>query len=166
MFIKAINKAKPFADQGRIVTFGILPTSAHTGYGYIEAESELCQKLLKGEKIKRFLEKPSQEVANKLIQDKKYSWNSGIFLCKASVILKELNKFSPEIIRQCESAIEEITTDLDFLRINRSFFSKCPSLSIDVAVMEKTNLGTVLPLGAGGMTLEVGKQFGKNKRFE
>jgi len=149
VFIKAINKAKPFANQGRIVTFGILPTSAHTGYGYIEAESELCQKMLKGEKIKRFLEKPSKEIANKLIQDKKYSWNSGIFLCKASVILKELNKFAPEIIKYCESAIEKITTDLDFLRINKSFFSKCPSLSIDVAVMEKTNLGTVLPLDAG-----------------
>ncbi len=149
LFLEAINKAKTYAEKGRIVTFGILPKTAETGYGYIEAESELDVTTMNGENIERFLEKPKKELAIKLIKDKKFSWNSGIFMSKASVILNELNKFQPELVRNCREAIKEISSDLDFLRVNEKYFEKCPSISIDVAVMEKTNLGTVLPLNTG-----------------
>ena len=148
-FLEAINKAKFYANNGRIVTFGIVPNSAETGYGYIEAEKELDEKNMKGENIARFLEKPNKDLAIELIKNKKFTWNSGIFLCKASVILNELNKFQPELVENCKEAIKEIYSDLDFLRIKKKHFIKCPSISIDVAIMEKTNLGTVLPLNVG-----------------
>ncbi len=149
IFLETINKAKIYAENGRIVTFGIIPNSAETGYGYIEAENKLDEEKMKGERISRFLEKPKQDLAIELIKDKKFSWNSGIFLSKASVILNELNKFQPELVKYCREAIKEIASDLDFLRVNKKYFSRCPSISIDVAIMERTNLGTVLPLKAG-----------------
>ena len=149
-FKKVIKSATTYANQGRLVTFGIIPTSAETGYGYIEAKkSPLEADKLKGIEISNFIEKPNKEKAEKFIQDSRYTWNSGMFLFKASSIINELEKFSPEIINYCKTAIEKDLVDLDFLRLEADSFKKCPNVSIDVAVMEKTKLGTVLPLKAG-----------------
>ena len=164
MFLKALNKAKTYAEKGRIVTFGIIPDSAETGYGYIEAENELDIKSMRGEKIVRFLEKPKKELAIKLIENKKFSWNSGIFVSKASVILNELCKFQPDLVKNCKKAIKEISSDLDFLRVKEKDFKRCPSISIDVAVMEKTNLGSVLPLQAGWSDIGDWKAVWENER--
>ena len=149
-FQRLIKSAKTYANQGRLVTFGIVPTSAETGYGYIEAK-ELPVKTDKvvGQEINKFIEKPNKGIAEKLIKDSRYTWNSGMFLFRASSIISELKKFSPEIIKYSKIAIEKDVKDLDFLRLEDESFKKCPKISLDVAVMEKTKLGTVLPLNVG-----------------
>ena len=81
--------------------------------------------------------------------NKKYTWNSGIFLFKASTILNELIKFAPEVVDTCMKSLEGIEKDLNFQRINNNYFKNCPDIAIDVAVMEKTKLGKVLPLDVG-----------------
>ncbi len=149
-FQTVIQSAKVYAEQGRLVTFGIVPTCAETGYGYIEAkQSNHKEDELTGFEISNFIEKPNKEKAEKLIKDSRYTWNSGMFLFKASSIIKELEKFAPEIINYCKTAIENDVVDLDFLRLEAESFAKCPKVSIDIAVMEKTKLGTVLPLNVG-----------------
>ncbi len=149
-FQRVIQSAKVYAKQGRLVTFGIVPTCAETGYGYIEAkELNDDEDQRDGIEINKFIEKPNQEIAEKLIKDSRYTWNSGMFLFKASAIISELEKFSPEIINYCKIAIEKDVEDLDFLRLETESFKKCPKISLDIAVMEKTKLGTVLPLNAG-----------------
>ena len=96
-FIKATKIAIELARNGKLVTFGIVPTSAETGFGYIKSQEQLNMKTLEGCKIEKFIEKPSQEMANKFFLNKKYSWNSGMFVFKASVIISELEKFAPEL---------------------------------------------------------------------
>ena len=148
-FVKTINNGLSYAKENRLVTFGVIPDSPETGFGYIEAENKLDPKNIKGEKILRFIEKPNLERAKILIQDKRFSWNSGIFMFKASLILEEIGKFHPELISSSKKALEGENYDLDFRRLNQQAFEQCPDLSIDVAVMERTNIGTVLPLNAG-----------------
>jgi len=149
-FQQVIQSAKTYANQGRLVTFGIVPTCAETGYGYIEAKKSPHQgNKITGLEIKNFIEKPNKDRAKKLIDDSRYTWNSGMFLFKASSIINELEKFAPEIINHCKNAIEKDVVDLDFQRLDAESFKRCPKISIDNAVMEKTKLGTVLPLNAG-----------------
>ena len=148
-FIKAIDRARDLAQDGKLITFGIVPTSPETGYGYIEAcDRELSQDF-EARKIEKFIEKPNLKLAQKLIKNDKYTWNSGMFLFKASSIVEELKKYNPEVIRACKEAIKYEYNDLDFHRIDKDAFEKCPSISIDVAVMEKTRNGVVFPLDVG-----------------
>ncbi len=137
------------AQKGRLVTFGIIPTSPETGYGYIQADEPINKNQIKPLKISKFFEKPSKETAEKFIADARFSWNSGMFLFKASTILSELEKLAPEIFQSCKSALNNEVKDLNFLRLDKEAFKQCPNESIDIAVMEKTQLGTVLPLDAG-----------------
>jgi len=149
-FQRVIQSAKTYANQGRLVTFGIVPTSAETGYGYIESKEFPNKKdQIVGLEINKFIEKPKKAIAEKLIKDSRYTWNSGMFLFRASSILNELKKFCPEIIKYSKIAIEKDLEDLDFLRLEEESFKKCPKISLDIAVMEKTKLGTVLPLNVG-----------------
>ena len=148
-FVERIYDGLIYSEGGRLVTFGVVPNCPETGYGYIEAEKSLNFNNGPGENIIRFIEKPNQNLAEKLIKDKKYSWNSGIFLFKAKTIINEINKFEPQINHYCREALNRHEKDLDFLRLNKSFFEKCPNKSIDIAVMENTKLGTVLPLDVG-----------------
>ena len=149
-FQRVIQEAKTYANKGRLVTFGIVPTSAETGYGYIETKNVPTEEdKITGLEIKQFIEKPNKDLAEKLIEDSRFTWNSGMFLFKASAIINELEKFSPEILKYCKTAIENDIEDLDFLRLEAKSFKKCPKISLDIAVMEKTKIGTVLPLNAG-----------------
>ena len=148
-FTRVIESSRKYAEEGRLVTFGIVPTSPETGYGYIEATESLSIQNLKGVPISRFVEKPNKESAEKFVSDDRFTWNSGIFLFKASAILSELERLAPEVVSSCRAALEQDMPDLEFLRLEREAFAKCPNIAIDVAVMEKTNLGTVLPLHAG-----------------
>ena len=145
---RAISDGLKYASLGKLVTFGIVPKSPETGYGYIEAFEELTTKKNISE-IKNFIEKPPKEIAEKLIKDKRYTWNSGIFMFKASKIIEELSKYEPSIIDLCRKSIDNKTEDLNFQRINKDYFELCPNIAIDVAVMEKTKLGVVLSLDAG-----------------
>jgi len=148
-FIKVIDKALDDVKKGKIITFGITPNKPETGFGYIESEKELDNKKLKGEKIVNFIEKPDLETAKKLVCDKRFAWNSGIFFFKAEVFLEELIKYKENIYKLCKKSLSSNTLDLDFQRIEVNSFSSCEDISIDKAIMEKTNLGVVYPLKAG-----------------
>lgn len=145
-FNNTIKRAIPLACEGKLVTFGIVPSSAHTGYGYIKAGSELNNV---GFEVNEFVEKPNLETAQKYLETGKYYWNSGMFLFKASTYLEELKRFKPEIASACVKSLEKTTQDLDFIRIDADAFAKCPDDSIDYAVMERTDKAVVVPLDAG-----------------
>ena len=144
-FTNAVNNAVPLAESGKLVTFGIVPTEAHTGYGYIKMGDQDGS----GFVVDKFVEKPSCAVARGYIESGNYLWNSGMFLFKASRYLEELEKFRPDIYAPCVGSAEELASDLDFLRVNKQVFEKCPSESIDYAVMEKTADAVVVPMDAG-----------------
>ena len=148
-FINVINKGLAYAKQNRLITFGVLPTKPETGYGYIKAENPFKKDIVEAIKIDKFIEKPDLDTARTFLEDKKYLWNSGIFAFKADIFINEVKKYSSKIFEICNSSLLNSENDLDFKRINKSYFSKCPNISIDVAIMEKTNLGTVLNLNAG-----------------
>ena len=145
-FNKGLQKAFELANKGRIVTFGIKPSSPNTGFGYIESKIPLDYGTAEGLEIKRFVEKPNLSLAEDFLLDEKYSWNSGMFVFKANTIISEMERFYPEINNSCRKAWETLVDDLDFKRVDKKVFEKCPSCSIDVAVMEKTNIGSVVPL--------------------
>ena len=147
-FQKSIKLGLPHAKKGKIVTFGIKPTSPETGFGYIESK-DIIEKDNSYSPIVKFIEKPNQNIANKLIKDNHFTWNSGIFLVKASSIIEELNKFEPNIIDLCQKSLKTNSRDFYFRRIDKEVFRKCPDISIDNAVMENTNLGVVIALNAG-----------------
>ena len=147
-FRNVIQKGLKHANDSRLVTFGIIPTKPETGYGYIETFDEINTNS-ESSKIKNFIEKPNLELAKKLYKSKNHLWNSGIFLFKASTIIDELKNHQPEIVEICEKSLSKGLVDLDFFRIDKHIFNKCPNIPIDIAVMEKTKLGTVLNLQAG-----------------
>ena len=148
-FRNAIQAGRSTAEAGRLVTFGIVPTAPETGYGYIEAGESLQTDTLTPVPIARFVEKPDRTTAEKFLASGRFTWNSGMFLFKASAMLAELERLAPEVVSCCRAALEQDVADLDFLRLEREAFAKCPNVAIDVAVMEKTKLGSVLPLAAG-----------------
>jgi len=145
-FHDAIKIAHKLAENNKLVTFGIIPQSAETGYGYIEIE-----KTDKAEyfDIKSFVEKPNKKNAINFLNSGNYLWNSGMFMFNASVYLSELNKFEPEILTSCKKSLSNEFKDLEFIRIDKKEFCKSPNQSIDYAVMEKTNKAKVVPLDAG-----------------
>ena len=146
--IKVLEIGKNYANKGRLVTFGVKPKYPETGYGYIESTTILNGDN-EGANIKRFIEKPSLINAKKYIKNKNFFWNSGIFLFKAKDILKELKILEPKIYENCQQSINSSKIDLDFERIEIKHFSKCENISLDVAIMEKTSLGTVIPMEIG-----------------
>ncbi len=148
-FLEVIKRGLKYVDENKLVTFGIIPKSPETGYGYIKGETSFSKVDFKGSNILEFTEKPDLETAKKFIKDKRYTWNSGMFMFTATSILNEIKRFSPEIYAQCFNSIEESNKDLDFQRLNKDHFLKCPNLSIDCAVMEKTTKGVVLPMDVG-----------------
>lgn len=143
-FLDSINKAKPYAESGKLVTFGIVPTAPETGYGYIQRGSSLNQGV--GFEVRKFIEKPNLAVAEGYLASGDFYWNSGMFLIKASRYLSELKRCSPTIFDVCEKAVANSSTDLDFIRIDDETFKHCPEDSIDYAVMEKTEDAVVVPM--------------------
>ncbi|GAB3333584.1 mannose-1-phosphate guanyltransferase [Bordetella tumulicola] len=145
-FHAAINTAIPIAEAGRLVTFGIVPERAETGYGYIQRGEELeCG----GFGISRFFEKPSKEIAEEYLESGDYFWNSGMFMFRAGRYLEELEKYCPEVLQACQAALSTPSLDSDFIRITETDFLASPNISIDYAVMEHTTNGAVVPLSAG-----------------
>ena len=147
-FLTVIDTGLKFAEKNKLVTFGVIPKSPEIGYGYIKAKKPV-EDNVEGFDIESFTEKPDLETAQKLIKDNRYTWNSGMFMFKAKEIIKEINKFSPEILISCKKAINKSKFDLVFQRLDKASFEKCNDISIDVAVMEKTSRGIVIPLDAG-----------------
>ncbi|CAA0118106.1 mannose-1-phosphate guanylyltransferase/mannose-6-phosphate isomerase [Zhongshania aliphaticivorans] len=145
-FHTAVEVAKAQAEAGKVVTFGIVPESAHTGYGYIQRGAESGNGAYA---VSRFVEKPGADTAQSYLNDGGYYWNSGMFLVAADVYLAELKAFRPDIYDACEKAYLGKSRDVDFLRIDAEAFKACPDESIDYAVMEKTDKAVVVPLSAG-----------------
>lgn len=140
-FLRSIEKAKSLAEQGYLVTLGVVPTRAETGYGYIQ-KGEIIDS---GFKVQKFVEKPNAEKAQSYFQSGKYFWNSGMFLFSASRYLSELKKLQPKMYQLCEMAYEKQIKDLDFIRLGADFHNS-PNISIDYAVMEHADQIAVVPL--------------------
>ncbi|GLR72895.1 mannose-1-phosphate guanyltransferase [Agaribacter marinus] len=144
-FEEAIDKAYKLAGQDKLVTFGIVPQEAHTGYGYIKSGNKNTH----GFVVSEFVEKPDKKTAEAYLSTGKYYWNSGMFMFKTNVYLRELKKHRPDIYAACEKACERTSDDLDFVRLEKTAFEACPDESIDYAVMEKTSDACMVPLDAG-----------------
>jgi len=144
-FHQSITVASKLAENDKLITFGIVPDKAETGYGYIEANINNTDTYYS---IKLFTEKPNQKNAKKYLDSGNYLWNSGMFMFKSSVYLNELEKFEPEILSACKKSCTTENIDSDFIRIDNDAFHQCPNESIDYAVMEHTKNGVVVPLDA------------------
>ncbi len=144
-FLATVKKALPLAESGKLVTFGIKAREPNTGYGYIKRGIKTGE----GYIVDKFEEKPSKDLAEKYVNSGNYFWNSGMFLFKSSTYLSELKKFRPDIYRACVSAHKSIEADLDFLRIDKENFLKCPSESIDYAVMQETSDAVMVIMDVG-----------------
>lgn len=132
-----IARAAATARSGRLVTFGIKPTHAATGYGYIRRGSA-HRDVPDAYAVAQFVEKPNAAKAAEFLRSGEFYWNSGMFVLPAAKFLSELERYRPEILAASRLALERAGTDLDFCRLDAEAFSKCPSDSIDYAVMEKT----------------------------
>ena len=144
-FHQAINIASNQAQEGKLATFGIVPTDANTGYGYIKAS--------KGDdnsahKVEEFVEKPDLETAEKYLEQGNYLWNSGMFMFKAATLIDELTVHSLDIVNSVSDAVNNAEQDLDFIRLDKQAFESSPSDSIDYALMEKSDNVVVVPLDA------------------
>ncbi len=144
-FCDAVRQAQPLAEAGNLVTFGIVPKNAATGYGYIKRGSTEGNGFI----VDQFVEKPDLDTAEEYLATGEYYWNSGMFMFKAQAYLKELEKFKPDMVTNCRRAVGNIREDIGFLRLDPEAFGKCESDSIDYAVMEKTDLACVVPMDAG-----------------
>ena len=142
-FQTAVRHGTGAAMQSQLVTFGIKPSKAETGYGYIKRGNELKENTYK---VERFVEKPDKATAEAYLQSGKYYWNSGMFLFRPSSYLEELERYEPDMLAACRSAYENASKDLDFLRLERESFERSPSNSIDYAVMENTDNAAVVVL--------------------
>jgi mannose-1-phosphate guanylyltransferase len=145
-FHTCIKAALPLADAGKLVTFGIVPTHAETGYGYLEKGDSIGEG---GFRVNRFVEKPDLETAKGYLAGEAHFWNSGMFMFGASRYLTELEKFSPDIFAACREALSKGEQDMHFTRVDHNAFMNCPENSIDYAVMEKTADAVMVPLDAG-----------------
>jgi mannose-1-phosphate guanylyltransferase/mannose-6-phosphate isomerase len=148
-FRAAVRAAAPAAEQGALVTFGILPKAPETGFGYIQAAAGDGVR-----KVLRFVEKPDLATARAYLEEGGYYWNSGMFLFRASRYLEELAKYRPDILAAARAACEHLdpddpTHDSVFLRLDRDAFAAAPSESIDYAVMENTDAAMVLAVDIG-----------------
>ena len=144
-FQAAVLKGMPAAEDDKLVTFGIVPTSPETGYGYIRATPDNGSAV----PVEKFVEKPDATAATSYLKSGNYFWNSGMFLFKASSFLDELKALAPDMYAACEKAMADKTLDGDFVRPDAEAFAACPSDSIDYAVMEKSKNAMMVPLDAG-----------------
>jgi mannose-1-phosphate guanylyltransferase/mannose-1-phosphate guanylyltransferase/mannose-6-phosphate isomerase len=147
-FYAAIKAAEPAAQDGQLLTFGIVANSPETGYGYIQAGESLSGSA-SVMRVSRFVEKPNLATAENYLEQGDYFWNSGMFLFRADAYLDALAKYQPEVLQACKQALLEISHDADFVRIGEEAFSQCPDISVDYAVMELTDNAAVVPLDAG-----------------
>ena len=144
--IDAIEKAASASSQGKLVTFGLVPSRAETGYGYIKRGEALATDV---SVLEQFVEKPDQPTAEGYIASGDYVWNSGMFMFTAARYLESLGEFQPEMADVCERAMAQAERDMDFIRPDAEVFATCASDSIDYAVMEHTPEGAVVSLDCG-----------------
>ncbi len=151
--LNALKDASPAAQKGFLVTFGIKPDKPETGYGYIKSgeyidKAEDARGHIKNSTsyVTKFVEKPQKDIAKAMLAEGGYYWNSGMFLFRADALLREMEKFSPDIVDICKHAWSQRKQDFDFIRPDAAVLAACPAESIDYAVMEHTDKAAVLPL--------------------
>jgi mannose-1-phosphate guanylyltransferase / mannose-6-phosphate isomerase len=144
-FHRAVVAGMAAAEAGRLVTFGVTPHRADTGYGYIQVGAPIdgSDNVLS---VDRFIEKPGREMAERFVASGSFYWNSGIFLLGAQHYLDELQRLHPAILDACKRSLDGGRNDLNFLRLDGAAFSAAPTLSIDHAVMEHTDRAAVVPV--------------------
>ena len=145
-FEQAIKQASQSAIDGNILTFGIVPDSAHTGYGYIKTHNNDSSSILD---VSNFVEKPDAETVQGYLDSGEYYWNSGMFLFKATKMIAELEQHQPELFLACQKAVFHSEVDLDFVRLESNAFYDAPTISIDYAVMERSSQIKLVTLAAG-----------------
>jgi mannose-1-phosphate guanylyltransferase/mannose-6-phosphate isomerase len=145
-FVAAVEKAHAPAREGRLMTFGVVPSAPETGYGYIKCGPALGEDLFE---LERFVEKPDEATARGYLEHGSYLWNSGMFLLGAQGYLDELQTLAPDMLACCRDAMAAATSDMHFVRPDPAIFERCPGDSIDYAVMEKTDKGGVVALDCG-----------------
>lgn len=144
-FQAAVQIGAAEAEEGRLVTFGIVPTKPETGYGYVRAKRNGNRPVA----VEEFVEKPDASNARRYLDDGGYFWNSGMFLFSAATYLKELESQAPDILAACKESMAGKSRDGDFIRPDADAFKRCRSDSIDYAVMEKSDNSSMVPLDAG-----------------
>ena len=145
-FHRAIDIARKQAQTGKLTTFGIIPTDANTGYGYIKLSKDINDGAYNAEE---FIEKPDLKTAKSYLGQGSYLWNSGMFMFQPDVLIDELTTHSPDIVASVKDAINNAAQDFDFIRLNKEAFELSPSNSIDYALMEKSKSVVVVPLDVG-----------------
>lgn len=150
-FMEKVNVAAQAAGQGHLVTFGITPEYAETGYGYIHQGARMNGPLegLGVHAIERFVEKPDSATAQSYLEAGDYSWNSGMFLFAADTFLEEMALHQPTLLGQVGKALDLGEKTSDFVRLEQEAFAACENISVDYAVMEHTTKGAVVPLACG-----------------
>lgn len=146
VFTRAVERGSRLADDGLLVTFGIIPNRPETGYGYIRRGAKLGDDSYA---VASFVEKPDQATAESYLASGDYFWNSGIFLMRADRWLDEVGDKRPDILAACQRAMQGAKPDVDFVRLDKQAFVECPKDSIDYAVMEKTDQAAMIALDAG-----------------
>ncbi|MGV3490512.1 MAG: mannose-1-phosphate guanylyltransferase/mannose-6-phosphate isomerase [Devosia sp.] len=139
----SVEAAAAAARAGRLVTFGITPTAPETGYGYIQAGSELGGGVLS---VARFVEKPDRETAAQMIASGGYYWNSGTFMLAVAGFLDEVERLAPETFAATRAAVSDARTDLDFIRLDEQGFATAPNISVDYAIFERSQQVALVPV--------------------
>ncbi len=147
-FRKAIDAARPAAEAGSIVTFGITPDRPETGYGYLELTGADHPKGAP-EPLKSFVEKPNVSRAKQMLASGRFLWNAGIFLVSVSSIRAAFERYAPDMIGPAEAALKGAKQDLGFRRLDKAAFAQCPKISLDYAIMEKADNLQVLAFSEG-----------------
>ena len=161
-FHYSIGIARQEAEKNKLITFGICPTDANTGYGYIKIDNNNEQPVYK---VEKFVEKPEKEKAKSYLENGNYLWNSGMFMFRASALINALVEHCPSLIQPVQSSFDNSSQDQDFIRLEETSFKSCSSISIDFALMEKSNNVFVIPLdvkwsdvGSWSALYEIGKK--------
>lgn len=147
-FHAAVERAAAAAANGFLATFGVIPTGPETGYGYIRQGDAVAA--LEGVfRVAAFTEKPQRELAERLVASGDHFWNSGMFLFPAALVLRELERFEPELVELCRQSLEQGGRDLDFWRLDAERFAQVSNISVDYALMERTDKAVVVPASFG-----------------
>lgn len=142
-FLATVNEAQAAARAGHFVCFGIEPSRPETGFGYI-AEGGVLKEAPACRKVERFTEKPDAETAARFLAEGSYLWNAGIFLFSGTALIEEMERLEPELVKNCRKAVSAAHADLDFLRLDEQAFSAAKDISIDHALMERTERAAVV----------------------
>ena len=145
-FLDAVRVASEGAMEGLLMTFGIRPHAAETGYGYLCVAESAGRHILR---LSGFVEKPDQPTAQTYLESGHHFWNSGMFLFRCSQLIDEIAQYAPEVLRACEQAVDSMRSDDDFLRLDGCAYAQSPNIAIDYALMERTRKAAMVKLEAG-----------------